>query len=109
MNNYGHRGPDQSPSDYRVMGHAEFMESTKIVRDNIAYLGFNLRLYNQNCPESKMSIMDVVQAIVDDRKDKRIEMAAAVNCMQRIQFMMKCLYEHKSRETKWSIKDHTVK
>ena len=54
------------------------MESARIARRSIAYLGFNLRLRNKNCPESKMSIVDVVQAIVDDRKDKRIEIAAAV-------------------------------
>ena len=77
------------------------MRGARIVRQSIAYLGFNLRLRNQNCREPKMSIEDVVQAIVDDRKDKRIEIAAAVNCVQCIQFMTKCFREHKSRDTGW--------
>lgn len=65
---------DQSHGDHRAKGHNEFMESARIVRQSIAYLGLNLRLHNKNCPESKISIVDVVQAIVNDRKDKRIEL-----------------------------------
>ena len=56
---------------------------------------FNWRLRNKSCPESKMSIVDV------DRKDKRTEIAAAVNCMQCIQLMIKCFHEGKSRDAKW--------
>ena len=102
MNNYGHRGPDQEHDENRRMGHKEFTEGFRTIRRGTAYLGFNLRLHNQNCPDSKISIVDVAQAIVDDRKDKRIEVAAAVNCRQYIQFMMKCFNEYRSRHTRLS-------
>ena len=59
MNDFGHGGPDQDHNEHKAMGRKEFTESYRIIRQGIVYLGFNLRFHNQNCPDSKISIVDV--------------------------------------------------